>query len=72
MTRLIATVICLAVLASLPGCVILTTWERATLNSRVMQDPMSPMEAALEGHVHSVRESAQGATSAAGSSCGCN
>ncbi len=60
------------VLVLLPGCVTLATWERATLMSAVMEDPAAPMEATIEEHVHAVREAAQGATAAVGSSCGCN
>ncbi len=58
--------------AGLSGCATLNTWQRATLNSRIMEDPACPMEAAIEEHVHAIREAAQGATAAAGSSCGCN
>ena len=61
-----------AALASATGCVTLSTWERSTLMSRVMQDSGSPLEASFEEHVHAVREAVQGATAAAGSSCGCN
>ncbi len=61
---------CLAL--SVSGCVTLSTWERATLMSAAMEDPASPMEAVIEEHVHAVREAGQGATAAAGSSCGCN
>ncbi len=61
-----------AAMASMSGCVTLTTWERSTLMSRVMQDSGAPLEASFEEHVHAVREAVQGATAAAGSSCGCN
>ncbi|MCP4872047.1 MAG: DUF4266 domain-containing protein [Proteobacteria bacterium] len=70
MTRLLLPLVLF--LAFAPGCVTLSTWERATLVSAAMEDPASPMEATLEEHVHAVREAAQGATSTVGSSCGCN
>lgn len=70
MTRALLAVTLL--LAVTPGCVTLSTWERATLMSAAMEDPGSAMEATLEEHVHAVREPAQGATAATGSSCGCN
>ncbi len=75
MTRLALRLLTLSLLMTsllAPGCAVLSTWERATLNSRVMFDSGSPGEAAIEEHVHAIRESAQGATTAAGSSCGCN
>lgn len=56
----------------LSGCASLGAWQRAVLESRVMDPVGSPLEAALDDHVFAIREAAQGATGAAGSSCGCN
>ncbi len=55
----------------LSGCVHLAPYERATLMTRVMQDPYDPSEAALMAHVIEVREAMAGATVASGASCGC-
>jgi hypothetical protein len=62
--------VCVALL--LPGCVTLQAWERSTVMSRIMADPGNPLEHQLLDHVHAVRESAVGATTAGGASCGCN
>jgi hypothetical protein len=54
------------------GCVTLSTWERAGLMTRVMQDPLDPGAARFEQHVLDTREAMAGAADAGGAPCGCN
>jgi len=55
----------------LTGCVTLAPYQRATLMTRVMQDPYDTREAATAAHVIEVREAMAGASAASGASCGC-
>jgi Domain of unknown function (DUF4266) len=59
-----------AVLAS--GCLPVHPWQRGTLVSAPMQDPLNPAESVHDNHVHQTREAMAGAAGAGGVSCGCN
>lgn len=54
------------------GCVVLKPYERAELMTRVMQDPLDPLEARFDAHVHRTREAMIGAEVGGGAACGCN
>jgi len=58
--------------ATLAGCTALKPYERAALMTRVMADPLDPLEMSFEVHVHRTREAMAGAELAGGASCGCN
>lgn len=53
------------------GCAHLAPYERATLMTRILQDPYDEQEASALAHVIEVREAMGGATIGSGASCGC-
>lgn len=67
---------CLTVLLSVTafasGCLPVHPWQRGTLVSAPMQDPLNPAESVHDNHVHQTREAMAGAAGAGGVSCGCN
>lgn len=64
--------VCLAVAASLCGCETVQPWERGTLARPEMQWQPDPMEASLQGQIHTSKEASSGGAGAAGGGCGCN
>ena len=55
------------------GCAVhVPTWQRATLMSPVMTDPLDGGEAAFAAHVLTTREGIGGASVGEGAACGCN
>lgn len=63
--------VCIVLLGT--GCIHeVPAWQRSALQSRCMQDPLDPLEASFDAHVHATREGTLGATSGGGSACGCN
>jgi len=57
-------------LLALAGCARVLPHERGRLMQRTMQ-PKPALDDAFDVHVHETRESAVGATSGEGASCGC-
>lgn len=53
------------------GCAHVAPYDRATLMTRIMQDPYDQTEAVALAHVVEVREAMGGATTGSGASCGC-
>ena len=65
-------IVALALLiAAATGCATVRPYERSVLMSRVMQDPVDPLEAGFDAHVFGTREAMTGATTTGGASCGC-
>ena len=54
------------------ACAPLPAWQRGLLLSKARQDPADPDADAFDAHVTSIHETAAGASSAGGVSCGCN
>ncbi len=54
------------------ACAPLKPYERAELQSRLMLEPLDPLEAAADAHIVATREFMAGAAVTSGSSCGCN
>ncbi len=65
-------IIPIVTLSMLSGCAEVKPWQRSTLMARTMQRGTVTLETSMNNHVHSTRESAQGATSGGSASCGCN
>lgn len=71
--RAILVTLCVLATASLVGgCAPVRPWERGALLARCMAPSLDPLETAMDLHVHTTRESAQGAVVGAGAACGCN
>ena len=70
-TNLGRTVLPLAIVICLAGCVRVAPWERGRLAKPQMALDPYPAESAFRDHIYGGREAASGGTAAIGGGCGC-
>ena len=71
-TRILAALVCFALLTTLSGCVTVAAYDREYLTSPAMNAELEEGEMEFQGHVFDSREGATGGHGSTGGGCGCN